>query len=736
MLKFVLGGALLLSALPQGWALSLGPLQSPALLGQPLDVRVQAGVASAEAATGLCLQAEVFYGDVRVPPSAISTAIQQLGRDGNAWLRVRSEQPVNEPIVTVVLQAGCQTRYTRRYTLLADVAPQPLPQASLRTPSLPRIVTTPRLVQAPVRLPAPAPRPAGVLRVPGKFKPAVRAVALGPSRPVGDNVRPNVPDALPELPAPPSPDGARLQLDPLTLPTTPAATPKPALADPGVTPATPDAPATDGGTSADAAQLQRQLQRLREEQAQLRRSMEVVNAQLAQAQNSPGAGSGTLLLYGLSGLVAVLAGALVLVWRRRPPATASSAPAPWWLPGQKTVSASPDDAPGALTPVPTPLPETAAHGLASAAVSGLEVLEDSDADAELPALVAAVAPSDSPTPLPTSPAAAPTEPPAPQRVAATLDELLHLADKIAFLEGLGQDSDAMELLAQFIEQHPLASELPYLWWAELATITQDDVARAQALGVYRHHYGTALPAAAGRDGAALEDDTAFMQQLAPLWPGPAALQALGAALLEPGTLQVRTLRSLEDALWLCHIHAQLQHDNDNVTPPEAATSTLAAMPALPVIDAQAFAVPRDTEAPFIAPPASAAAPLAVPDALAQPEAIQMSDWLSVHEFESTPAPTVPPTVAPSPALATGPGLPMLDLDFTPVSSNAGRAPVAAPAAPSAGESAPAVTPSPTLGPDSAPRPAEGATLDLPPLEFDLGDLDGFKPPRPHTPPQP
>lgn len=729
MLKFVLGGALLLSA-PQSWALSLGPLQSPALLGQPLDVRVQAGVASAEAAAGLCLQAEVFYGDVRVPPSAISTAIQQLGRDGNAWLRVRSEHPVNEPIVTVVLQAGCQTRYTRRYTLLADVAP--LPQANLRAPALPRIVSpAARLVQAPVRLPAPAPRPAGVLRVPGKFKPAARAVALGPSRPDGDGVRPTVPDALPELPAPPSPDGARLQLDPLTLPTTtPAATPKAAPADPGTAPATPaapdapDAPATDASTDADAAQLQRQLQRLREEQAQLRRSMEQVNAQLAQAHNSPGAaGSNTLLLYGLSGLVAVLAGALVLVWRRRHP-TASSTPAPWWMPGQKTTSTSDDDAHSALAPAPTPLPEPALHSsLASATVSGLEVLEDSDDGTDLPPLIATVAPDNTPTPPPATPAA-PTALPAPQRVAVTLEELLHLADKIAFLEGLGQDSDAMELLAQFIEQHPLASELPYLWWAELAAIAQDDVARAQAQGVYLHHYGTALPAMAGRNAAGLEDDTAFMQQLTPLWPGPAALQALSAALFEPHTLQVCTLHSLEDALWLCQIHAQLQHDSANGLPPEV-TRTPAAMPALPVIDAQAFAAPADTDAP---------------DALAQPEAIQMSDWLSVHEFEATPAPTAPPTAAltPSPTPATSSELPMLDLDFTPISST-GSAPVATPATPpiqpAAEPTSEPATAAPSLapGPDSAPSAAEGATLDLPPLEFDLGDLGGFKPPQPRQP---
>ena len=97
MLKFVLGGALLLSV-PQGWALSLGPLDSPALLGQPLDVRVQAGVASAEAATGLCLQAEVLYGDVRVPPSAISTAIQQLAAMASPGCACAAHSPSTNPL--------------------------------------------------------------------------------------------------------------------------------------------------------------------------------------------------------------------------------------------------------------------------------------------------------------------------------------------------------------------------------------------------------------------------------------------------------------------------------------------------------------------------------------------------------------------------------------------------------------------------------------------------------------
>lgn len=679
MLKFVLGGVLLLSG-PQSWGVSLGPVQSPAWLGQPLDVQLQASVGATDTAASLCLQAEVWYGDVRVPPSAISTAIRQLGRDGNALLHVRSEPAVNEPVVTVVLHTGCQTRYTRRYTLLADVAP--LPQAALRAPVLPKVASpASHLAEAPVRLPAPAPRPAGVLRVPSKFKPAAHAVAVGPSRAEGDNrVRPPAPDALPELPAPPSQDGARLQLDPLTLPTTAAQPPQETTA------AAPPAAASTS-TENDATQLQRQLQRLREEQAQLRRSMEVVNAQLAQAQSTSTVAGSPTLLYTLSGLVVVLAGALVVLWQRRntPASSASGTSQPWWLPGQKAAVAAPETS--VLPEQPTPQPAAATpHDLSGTAVSGLEVQED--------------------TPAPT-----------PQRIAATLNDLLHLADKVAFFEGLGQDTDAIDLLAQFIEQHPLASELPYLWWAELATASQDGVAVAQAHNVYQHHYGSALPdmATVGHNAAGLEDDTAFMQQLSRLWPTPAALDWLTRALLaETPPLQVRTLHSLQEALWLCQIHAHLAHSE--VAPWSVPTSAPTAAPVpLPVTDQLPSVALRTADSPLVA----AESPEA-PAALAQPEAIQMSDWLSVHEFEtpSTPAPpsTEPPVVASAPSAGAANDSPMLDLDFTPLVNN-NPSDVAAPAA--------------TVAP--APSTANSGALNLPPLEFDLGDLSGFKPPQPRQP---
>lgn len=98
----------------------------------------------------------------------------------------------------------------------------------------------------------------------------------------------------------------------------------------------------------------------------------------------------------------------------------------------------------------------------------------------------------------------------------------------------------------------------------------------------------------------------------------------------------------------------------------------------------------------------------------------MSDWLSVHEFEtpSTPAPpsTEPPVVASAPSAGAANDSPMLDLDFTPLVNN-NPSDVAAPAA--------------TVAP--APSTADSGALNLPPLEFDLGDLGGFKPPQPRQP---
>lgn len=124
-------------------ALSLGRARGVALIGRPLDLAVQAADAGPE---NPCANADVFYGDTRVN-TGVSVRWEPAA-DGQRVLRVRSDTPVDEPVVTLYLSAGCgNAASTRRYVLLSE----PLPELTPATP-VPAREAAPRL--------APAPRPA------------------------------------------------------------------------------------------------------------------------------------------------------------------------------------------------------------------------------------------------------------------------------------------------------------------------------------------------------------------------------------------------------------------------------------------------------------------------------------------------------------------------------------------------------------------------------------------------
>jgi hypothetical protein len=195
MLKLAMAGALLVTA-TQVVAVSLGATQGSVIIGRPLDLLVQTSITASEVASGLCLEAEVLYGDTRVPAAAITTGIHQIGGEGSGALRIRTTDPVNEPIVTLILRAGCTSSFRRSYTLLADEEPRtpvalapttvqpPLPPRPPR-PSVPILASVSAsatavpspvalspatepdnlLPETPIRLSEPAPRPAAVTRM-------------------------------------------------------------------------------------------------------------------------------------------------------------------------------------------------------------------------------------------------------------------------------------------------------------------------------------------------------------------------------------------------------------------------------------------------------------------------------------------------------------------------------------------------------------------------------------------
>ena len=135
----ILGLLLLVSAL-DAFALTLGRVRGAALVGRPLDLGVSAQLSPEEAANSLCVEADVFYADSRQDGSRVRVVVEP-GPNQTANIRVTSSVPVDEPMVTIYLKAGCEQKITRRYVLLADVASEPA--APVATATLPLIVPPP-----------------------------------------------------------------------------------------------------------------------------------------------------------------------------------------------------------------------------------------------------------------------------------------------------------------------------------------------------------------------------------------------------------------------------------------------------------------------------------------------------------------------------------------------------------------------------------------------------------------
>lgn len=130
-------------------AATLGRHSGAAVIGQPLDVRVQALLAPGEEAGSLCIHSEVLYGDVAIASGLVDTSLQRSAPDAQTSVRVQVRQPVNEPIVNVVVRVGCSAPFSRRFVLLADPLSEPTAgspvSGSLAAVTLPPLASETRL---------------------------------------------------------------------------------------------------------------------------------------------------------------------------------------------------------------------------------------------------------------------------------------------------------------------------------------------------------------------------------------------------------------------------------------------------------------------------------------------------------------------------------------------------------------------------------------------------------------
>jgi pilus assembly protein FimV len=355
-------GILACAAASGSGALTLGRVQGLALVGRPLEITVPVLFESNGETVPECADAQVFYGDTRLPQGRITTQIDSSG--AGATVRVRASAAINEPVVTVYLNVGCKDRSTRRIVLLSE-QPDPRSEAAVRPVPLAQAVTEER--------PGAAPAPA--VRSPRRARTAAPgADTTAGSAETGPATAEPPPGRSPRVARParsPGPVAAtqpRLKLEPLDLSAPPG---EPTLRMSGMM-APPPANAAEQRALAGAMwrslnarpeDLMREVQRLEALEKDLgslrlsiqrnEQALSEVRAQLHKAESERYANP---LVYALA-LLALLA-LVAAAWAvRRSGRNVAAGSSPWWRPEQDSVdSEAPMERAGPPSVVRAPQP--------------------------------------------------------------------------------------------------------------------------------------------------------------------------------------------------------------------------------------------------------------------------------------------------------------------------------------------------------------------------------------------
>lgn len=114
-------GTILAAAATSAGALTLGAGHGRVVLGSPLDISFNLRVDDDSGLEGSCISARVDMGATPVPGNRVSVHLVSQGQGlAQPRLRVRTDVPVNEPIVEVWLEATCGGRVSRTYTFLSE----------------------------------------------------------------------------------------------------------------------------------------------------------------------------------------------------------------------------------------------------------------------------------------------------------------------------------------------------------------------------------------------------------------------------------------------------------------------------------------------------------------------------------------------------------------------------------------------------------------------------------------
>jgi hypothetical protein len=563
-------------------AAGFGAAAQVARLGQPLDFVAVLRLDAGEVALPECVDAEVTFGERRLPAAQVRTRIEARGAGaGGVHVRVLTTPAVDEPVIGVTLGVGCQARLSRRYVVLADP-----PHSATATAA---VVTVPALARASAR--------AGLLAVsmraaatPGSARPpsggesaaggaAARAAleSAPASGPASEPASEPVPEPAPRTAALAAPSAApraaarperRSQRSPPTRTRAPAPGPQRLLAvaptaprlrlDFAESPPVAEAAAVElalhavaqaasvaqasaaaaSATAARIAALEHTVERLGREAATYRDEAAQLRQQLAQAD---GAGRWKWSLLFTGTLLAALAG--WLAWRL---SSLQREPRQGWL---AAISQPAPDANGAdATPsrqATAPIPFVTSEVRLPAAASAARTQAGPGAASAPPGSDAGPGRSPGLARAMSADIAAARD--------VSIEELIDLEQQAEFFVVLGQDEAAIDLLMQQLRDTGGSSPLPYLRLLEIHHRRGDRLAYERTRESFKHRFNADAPAweVGLAAGCSLEDYAGVVPRLQQVWPRPPdAMAELEALLFRKSRGELFDLPAYREVLFL------------------------------------------------------------------------------------------------------------------------------------------------------------------------------------------
>jgi len=563
-------------------ALTLGRAHGAALIGRSLEVTIPVTVDGTPVEPP-CAGADLFYGERQV---SSSVRLEPNG-PGLATVRVRASEPLDEPMVTVMLRVGCQQAVTRRYVLLAELPPVDEPaarNAELRTMPVP--LPVPAAAPAPAAAVTPARRRDGVLEAPA-------LATAEPSRP-RVSARPAPAPQAAAAPArakrPSAAARARLKLEPLDLdverePTLHLA---PQLAPP---------PATDPKQRQALASLWQALQRTPEQAIEdvaklqaMQRDLETVRGAIrenataitelrAQAdRDRRSRDTASLLVAGLALVLAALLAALGWRWYRT---RRLEQVGRWFELHGDTVQPQLPTRPGVEeAPAAKASSAPAASLPAAAAANSVRVAPPVVTTVVAPVVPKAPAvPKAARGPASTWGGEFPSTRGGPLRTVG-VQELIDVHDKADFFLSIGETDQALGVLEAHVHDHV---ETGALAWLDLLELYHSLGRRSQfdrLRNEFRQRFAAQVPdfERFGEPSGNLDDYGRAMSRIVALWPSSKVLDVIDESIFrkegKAGGAPF-TLEAYRELVLLRHIAREMAPEAQAEQPREGAPSTFA-----------------------------------------------------------------------------------------------------------------------------------------------------------------